>query len=121
MESIRLSSARTSTRWRYARFNRSGATLGSSFESYVPSASMIRRSPSSAVRSPRQNPLAFPNDLLQEKFTGAVRRTNERTRGDVGESHRLGRHAQFLEHLRGNVLLDREVFEELRVGGESMG
>src|SRR2546422_774738 len=108
-ESIRLSSVRTSTRWRYARFSRSGATLGSSFESYVPSASMIRRSASSAVRSPRRNPLVFPNDLFQEKFTGAVRRTNERSRGDVGETHRFPGDAKFLERLRGNVLLDREV------------
>src|SRR3989442_13471293 len=70
---------------------------------------MIRRSPSSAVPSPRRNPLAFPNDLLEEKFTGAVRRPHERSRGDVSESHRFAGHAQFLEYLRWNVLLDREV------------
>src|SRR3989449_3703802 len=108
-ESIRLSSVRTRTRWRYARFSRSGATLGSSFESYVPSASMIRRSPSSAVSSPRRNPLALPNGFLQEEFTGAVGRPHERSRRDVGESHRFAGYAQFLEHFRWNVLLDGKV------------
>src|SRR5207245_9836302 len=95
--------------WRYARFSRSGATLGSSFESYVPSASMIRRSPSSAVPWPRRNPPAFPKHLLQEEFTGAVGRAHERSRGDVGETHRFAGDAKFLERLRGNVLLDGQV------------
>src|SRR5256712_5948626 len=95
--------------WRYARFRRSGATRGSSFESYVPSASMIRRSPSSAVPSPRRNPLALPKDLLQEEFTGAIRRPHERSRGDVGEAHRFTGHAELLEHLRGHAVLDRDV------------
>src|SRR5439155_14337609 len=84
-------------------------TLGSSFESYGQSASMIQRSPASAVPSPRRNPLAFPNDLLQEEFTGAVGRPHERSRGDVGETHRFAGDAKFLERLRGNVFLDGQV------------
>src|SRR5437899_9956914 len=95
--------------WRYARFRRSGATRGSSFESYVPSASMIRRSPSSAVPSPRRNSLALLKDLLQEEFTGAIRRAHERSRGDVGEAHRFAGHAELFELLRGHVFLDGEV------------
>src|SRR2546427_11738273 len=108
-EALLLYSVRTRRKERYAAFSRSGATLGSSFDSYVPAGSMIRRSPSTAVPSPRRNPLAVPNDLLQEKFTGAIRRTNERSCRDVGESHRFTGDAQFVEHLRGNVLLDHEV------------
>src|SRR2546428_722900 len=95
--------------WRYARFRRSGATRGWRFDSYVPSASMIRRSPFSAVPSPRRNPLALPKDLLQEEFTGAIRRPHERSCGDVGEAHRFTGHAELLEHLRGHVFLDGEV------------
>src|SRR5438445_13337540 len=70
---------------------------------------MSRRSPSSAVPSPRRNSLALPKDLLQEEFTGAIRRAHERSRGDVGEAHRFAGHAELFELLRGHVFLDGEV------------
>src|SRR2546430_8237068 len=108
-ESMRVSSVRTRTRCRYAVFNASGASFGSSLESYVPSRSMIRSIPSSVVPSPPEIPASFPDDLLQEKFAGPIRRTDERSRCDVGETHRLARLAESVECLRRNVLLDGEM------------
>src|SRR2546426_7355627 len=108
-ESMRVSSARTRTRCRYAVFKASGASFGSSLESYVPSRSMIRSIPSSVVPSPPEIPPSFPDDLLQEKFAGPIRRTDERSRCDVGETHRLARLAESVECLRRNVLLNGEM------------
>src|SRR2546427_13265525 len=108
-ESMRVSSVRTRTRCRYAVFNTSGASFGSSLESYVPSRSMIRSIPSSVVPSPPQIPPSFPDDLLQEKFAGPIRRTDERSRCDVGETHRLARLAASVECLLSNALLDGEM------------
>src|SRR2546427_2886748 len=108
-ESMRVSSVRTRTRCRYAVLNASGASFGSSLESYVPSRSMIRSIPSSVVPSPPQIPPSLPDDLFQEKFAGPIRRTDERSGCDVGETHRLARLAESVECLRRNVLLDGQM------------
>src|SRR5438270_11729882 len=106
---MRVSSVRTRTRWRYAVFRTSAGSFGSTLESYVPSTSTMWSMPSSVVlSSPRISP-SFPDDLLQEKFAGSVRRADERPRGDVGETHRLARFAESVEGLRRNVLLDGEM------------
>src|SRR5437879_13651845 len=106
---MRVSSVRTRTRWRYAGFRASAESFGSILESYVPSTSTMRSMPSSVVVSPPRISPSFPDDLLQEKFAGSVRRADERSGGDVGEAHRLARLAESVEGVRRNVLLHGEM------------
>src|SRR5256886_7362684 len=106
---MRVSSVRTRTRWRYAVFRTSAGSFGSILESYVPSTSTMRSMPSSVVLSPPRISPSFPDDLLQEKFAGSVRRSDERSGGDVGETHRLARLAESVEGLRRHILLHGEM------------
>src|SRR5207253_10338151 len=106
---MRVSSVRTRTRWRYAVFRTSAESFGSILESYVPSTSTMRSMPSSVVLSPPRISTSFPDDLLHEKFDGSIRRSDERPRGDVGETHRLARLAESIEGFRRNVLLHGEM------------
>src|SRR5437870_7823223 len=69
----------------------------------------MRRCSSSVVPSPRPSRFPRPDYFLQKEFTGPIRRAHERTRGDVGEAHRLAGLAKFVERLRRDVLLDRQV------------
>src|SRR5438046_1990241 len=87
-ESIRESSVRTSTRFRYPVRRRSGESFGSNFESYVPSTSTMRRRLSSVVLSPPPIRVA-PDHLLGEELAGPVGRAHEGPGGHVGEAHRL--------------------------------
>src|SRR5438046_9005792 len=106
---MRVSSVRTRTRWRYAVFRTSAGSFGSILESYVPSTSTMRSMPSSVVLSPLRISPSFLDDLLHEKFAGSVRRADERSGGDVDETHRLARLAESVEGLPPNVLLHREM------------
>src|SRR5467141_903167 len=106
---MRVSSVRTRTRCRYAVLRTSAESFGSIFESYVPSTSTMRSIPSSVVLSPPRFSPSFPDDLLEEKFAGPIRRSDERSRGDIGEAHRLARFAVSVEGLRRNVLLHGEM------------
>src|SRR5947207_5760741 len=104
---MRVSSVRTRTRWRYAVFRTSAGSFGSILESYVPSTSTMRSMPSSVVLSPLRISPSFLDDLLHEKFAGSVRRADERSGGDVDETHRLARLAESVQALRRNVPLPR--------------
>src|SRR5712691_7348671 len=103
---MRVSSVRTRTRCRYAVLRASGESFGSSFESYVPSTSMMRSMPSSVLPSPPRIRPMCPDDLLEEEFAGSIGRPDERSCRDVGESHRLARLAESVEGLWRNVLAD---------------
>src|SRR5438876_6880725 len=107
-ESIRESSVRTSTRFRYPVRRRSGESFGSNFESYVPSTSTMRRRLSSVVLSPPPIRVA-PDHLLGEELAGPVGRAHEGPGGHVGEAHRLSGLAEAVESLGRHELLDREV------------
>src|SRR5438046_5001685 len=107
-ESIRESSVRTSTRFRYPVRRRSGESFGSNFESYVPSTSTMRRRLSSVALSPPAIRVA-PDHLLGEELAGPVGRAHEGPGGHVGEAHRLSGLAEAVEGLGRHELLDREV------------
>src|SRR5438132_7231111 len=107
-ESIRESSVRTSTRFRYPVRRRSGESFGSNFESYVPSTSTMRRRLSSVALSPPSIRVA-PDHLLGEELAGPVGRAHEGPGGHVGEAHRLSGLAEAVEGLGRHELLDREV------------
>src|SRR6266480_5776406 len=107
-ESIRESSVRTSTRFRYPVRRRSGESFGSNFESYVPSTSTMRRRLSSVVLSPPPIRIA-PDHLLGEELAGPIGRAHEGPGGHIGEAHRLSGLAEAVESLGRHELLDREV------------
>src|SRR5205823_10000959 len=108
-ESIRVSRVRTRTRCRYAVFSRSGDRFGSSFESYVPSASRIWRSPSFVVRSRSLRVPMIADHVFEEELARSVRGSDEGPRRHVGEAHGLARLAEAGEGLRRHVRMDGQV------------